>query len=351
MLTPYTSESRLCSQEPGWEEQLGFKYQEVDAIWVASWTSDKGWDSGQLYEHQGATFALSPGANVFQYGQGIVEGLKARRTREDRVALFRPVDHARRLRQSAAFLAMEAPDVDAILQATKVAVQANARWIPSFGKSSLYVRPAIIGSGTVLGVNPASEYIFFVFTSPVGQYLGGGRLIVLSAAHRAAPYGIGAAKAAGNYSASLRPQKLAKESGYTDVLYLDARENRYVEELSGASFLVILKDGTLVAPALGSILPGITRDSILTIARELLGWMVVERRLSIEEVLNEAAEAFYAGTATILCPVTTINYQGVDHAVGDGEVGPRATMLHQLLDEVQVRERPDFWNWLVDVPV
>jgi branched-chain amino acid aminotransferase len=198
-------------------------------------------------------------------------------------------------------------------------------------------------------VNPASEYIFHVFPSPVGQYLGGDRLKVLSAAHRAAPYGIGAAKAAGNYSASLRPGKLAHEAGYTDVLYLDARENRYVEECSGASFLAILKDGVMVAPSLGSILPGITRDSIITIARELFGWIVVERKLSLDEVIQDAAEAFYTGTATILAPVTTLNVQGVDHAIGDGKPGPRAMALRQALDEVQAGDRPDLWGWVVEI--
>jgi branched-chain amino acid aminotransferase len=349
MLRPFTSESMLTPQEPGWDDQLGFRYLEADALWVADWKEGLGWKPGQLYEHQGATFEISPGANVFQYGQGILEGLKARRTRDGRAVLFRPRDHARRLRQSAAYLAMEAPPIPDILDAIHAVAKANQRWIPRFGNGSLYLRPAIIGSGTVLGVHPAPEYIFYVFPSPVGQYLGGDRLKVLSAAHRAAPYGIGAAKAAGNYSASIRPQKLAHEAGYTDVLYLDARENRYVEECSGASFLAIMKDGVMVAPSLGSILPGITRDSIITIAHELFGWIVVERKLSLDEVIQDAAEAFYTGTATILAPVTTLNVQGVDHPIGDGKPGPRAMALRQALDEIQAGDRPDLWDWLVEI--
>ncbi len=348
MLVPYTSTSPLRVQESGWEEALGFEYQEVDALWVATYR-DGGWEPGGLYEHQGACYEVSPGSNVFQYGQGIVEGLKARYSVDGRVVMFRPGEHARRLRQSAAYLAMQAPSVQAILQATVAVIRANRRWIPPYGKGALYLRPAIIGTGTVLGVRPASEYIFHVFASPVGAYLGGERLVVLSAAHRAAPYGIGAAKAAGNYAASLRPGRVAADRGYTDVLYLDAAENRYVEELSGASFMVILKDGTLVAPCLGSILPGITRDSIITLAREHLGWIVVERRLSLDEVLTDAAEAFYTGTGTILAPVTTINVQGVDHMIGDGQPGPRAMRLRRMLEQVQTGELPDLWNWLVEV--
>jgi branched-chain amino acid aminotransferase len=142
---------------------------------------------------------------------------------------------------------------------------------------------------------------------------------------------------------------VAQRRGDCDALYLDARENRYIEELSGANFMAILRDGTLVTPSLGSILPGVTRDSLLRVAREVLGWLVVERKLSIEEVLRDAAEAFYVGTATVLAPVTTINYQGVDHPIGQGEPGPGGKALRQALLDIQRTERPDLWGWLMEV--
>jgi branched-chain amino acid aminotransferase len=349
MLKPFTSESVLAEQKPGWEDGLGFSYRELDAMWLARWTPGQGWEPGRLYEHQGATLELSPGANALQYGQAIVEGLKARRTRQGQIVLFRAADHATRLRQSASFLAMEAPSIKAIMEAIVAVVKANLRWIPAHDRGCLYIRPMIIGSGPVLGVHPAREYLFYVFPAPVGQYLGGDRLMVLSAAHRAAPYGVGTAKAASGYAASLRPQQVAQSQGYTDALYLDARENCYVEELSGANFMAILRDGTLVTPALGSILPGVTRDSIIKVAREVLGWLVVERKLSIEEVVADAVEAFYLGTATVLAPVTVINYRGVDHVIGDGKPGPRGQALRQALVEVQTQERPDLWNWVTEV--
>ncbi len=349
MLNPFTLESPLLPQVPGWEDQLGFEYRELDAMWLSRWTGEGGWEEGRLFEHQGARLELSPGANVLQYGQGIVEGLKAHRTRGGTVVLFRATSHVRRLRQSAAYLAMEAPSVESCLHAVVQVVRANLRWVPPYGKGSLYIRPMVIGSGPVLGVHPAEEYLFYVFPSPVGQYLGGDRLIVLSDAHRAAPHGIGPAKAAGNYAASLRPQQVARRRGYSDALYLDARENRYIEELSGANFMAVLPDGTLVTPALGSILPGVTRDSLLRVAREVLGWLVVERKLSIEEVLSDAAEAFYVGTATVLAPVTTINYKGVDHTIGDGKPGPAGKELRQVLLEIQRKERPDLWGWLMEI--
>lgn len=350
MLEPFTSASHLPPQEPGWDDGLGFNYRELDAFWLTHWTPESGWEPGRLYEHQGARLELSPGANVFHYGQAVFEGLKARRTREGKVVLFRPADNARRLRTSAARLAMPALPVNAFMEALRAVVQANSRWVPGYGKGSFYLRPVIIGSGAVLGVKVAQEYCFFVFGSPVGGYLGGDRLIVLSATHRAAPYSTGAVKAAGNYAGTLRPHQVAHDEGYADALYLDAREDRYVEELGSTNFFAILRDSTLVTPALGSILPGITRDSILTIARDVCGWIAVERRLSIDEVLSDAVEAFYTGTAAVLSPITAINYRGVDHPIGDGKPGPRARMLRQALDEIQLQERPDLWGWVVEVP-
>lgn len=349
MLRPFTAQSPRQPQPAGWDDELGFQYRELDAFWLARWTPTSGWMPGQLYEHVGATLELPPAANVFHYGQAVFEGLKAHRTRENKIVLFRPRDNALRLRASAARLLMEAPSVEEFIAAVQATVDANRRWVPGYKKGALYIRPFLIGSGPVLGVAPAPEYTFCVFCTPVGRYMGGDRLIVLSAAHRAAPYGTGSAKVAGNYAASLQPQKIAKDLGYVDVLYLDAREDRYIEELSGANFFAVLRDGTLVTPALGSILPGITRASVLTIAREIFHWTVLERPLSIEEVLTSAAEAFYTGTAAVLAPVTTIHYRGADHPIGDGKPGPRAQLLRQTLIEIQLQERPDPWGWVVEL--
>jgi branched-chain amino acid aminotransferase len=347
----FTDQSPRPPQKPGWDDNLTFDYREADAFWLARWTTESGWEPGQLYEHQGAVLELSPGANVLYYGQGVFEGLKARRTPDDKIVLFRPTDNACRLRTSAARLAMPAPSVAAFLDAVQTVVQVNARWVPASDKGSLYLRPVLIGSGSVLGVAPAQEYLFYVFASPVGEYMGGDRAIVLSNIHRAAPHGTGAAKAAGNYAGSLQAHVRARELGYAGVLFLDAREDRYIEELGAANFFASLKDGTLVTPQLGSILPGFTRDSILTIAHELFGWITAEEKLSIDKVLSDAVEAFYVGTAAVLAPVTVINYQGVDHIIGDGKPGPRAKKLLQALDEIQLQEQPDLWDWVMEVSV
>ncbi len=351
MLKPFTADTLLPPQEAGWDENLRFAYSEVDAFWLTRWTAGAGWEPGRLYEHRGARLELSPGAAVLYYGEGVFEGLKAYRTRAGKIVLFRPQDNARRLRASAARLVLPPPPVEMFMEAVIAVVRANARWVPAPEKGSFYLRPVLIGTEAILGVRPAEECLFYVFGCPVGPYMGGDQVIVLSAAHRSAPYGTGAAKAAGNYAGCLRPQKIAKGMGCVDALYLDAREDRYIEELTGANFFAILRDGTLVTPALGSILPGITRESILTVAREVFGWLAVERKLAIDEVLTDAAEAFYVGTAAVLFPVTVINYKGKDYPIGDGQPGPRTRMLRQALVEIQLQERPDLWGWVVEVPV
>ncbi|MBN1955830.1 MAG: branched-chain amino acid aminotransferase [Anaerolineae bacterium] len=351
MLKPFTNQSPCLPQDPGWDDGFGFGYRELDAFWLARWTQESGWEAGRLYEQQGASLELSLAANVLHYGQAIFEGLKAHRTREDKIVLFRAIDNARRMRASAARLVMPPLPVDDFVTAVHSVVRANHKWVPGYQKGSFYLRPVMIGTGQVLGVAPAQEYLFYVFGCPAGQYMGGSRVIVLSAAHRAAPYGTGAAKTAGNYAGCLRPQKIAKEMGYVDALYLDARDDFYIEELSGANFFAILHDGTLVTPELGSILPGITRDSVLTVARELFGWLTVERRLSIEEVLSDAVEAFYVGTAAVLSPVTTINYRGIDYPIADGEPGPRAERLLQALTAIRLQEQPDHWDWVKEITI
>ena len=350
MLKPFDDQSPRLSQDPGWDDTLRLGYCEVDAFYHSRWTAETGWD-GRLYEHRGAMLELSPAACALHYGQALFEGLKARRTQDGRIVLFRPDDNGRRMRASAARLVMEPPPVADFLQAVQAVVKANSRWVPGYRKGTFYIRPLLFGSGEVLGVSPAKEYTFCIFGCPAGKYMGGDRVIVLPSVHRAAPYGTGAAKAAGNYAGSLLPQKVARELGYVDALYLDAREDRYVEELGAANFFAVLSDGTLVTPQLGSILPGITRDSVLTIARDMFGWIAVERPLSIEEVISDAVETFYTGTAAFLAPVTVINYRGKDHKVGDGKPGPRAKQLLQALDEIQLQEQPDLWNWVVEVPV
>jgi branched-chain amino acid aminotransferase len=283
--------------------------------------------------------------------------MKALSTPEGKVVLFRPKDYARRFRQSAARLVMPPYPIEEFVRAVQEVVKANRRWVPPYNperepweQNSLYIRPVMIGSGPVLGVKPARTYTFYIFVSPVGPYLPGeGKVMVIDSTHRTALYSTGNVKAAGNYAGTLLPHKIAQSRGYKDVLYLDARHDRYVEELGSSNFFVILQDGTLVTPPLdGSILPGITRDSVMTIARELLGWKVIERYLDIEEVLTQAREAFFTGTAAVIQPISEIYYRGRNYRIGDGD-SEGSHKLRELLVKIQTQQHPDPFGWVQEV--
>ena len=283
---------------PNWTT-LKFEFTQTDHIFVATADETGTWRQGHIRAF--GDLSVSPAAAVFNYGQAVFEGMKAQLLPDGQLVLFRPEENARRFRNSAARLQMPPYPTEEFLRAVNAIVRKEARWVPPCAYGSLYIRPVMIGSGAVLGVAPAPTYTFYIFVSPVGLYRQGDpRLIVMDSVHRAAPYGIGNIKASANYAGTLRIHHVAAEHGYKDVLYLDARHDRYVEEVGSSNFFAILRDGTLVTPLLGSILPGITRDSVITIARELLHWHVVERELAIEEVLTDAQEAFFTGTARSL---------------------------------------------------
>lgn len=331
---------------PDWAT-LQFAFNPADYMYLAE-TADRTWPTGAISPFH--DLQVSPAAGVFNYGQALFEGLKALRTEAGKIVLFRPAENGRRFHRGAALLEMPPFPVPAFVAAVTELVQANARWVPPYSCGSLYLRPVMIGSGPVLGVHPAPSYTFYIFANPVGLYKPGeGRVMVLDAQHRAAPYGTGMIKASSNYAGTLRPQRIVEERHYKDVLYLDARTDRYIEELVSSNFFAILGDGTLVTPRLGSILPGITRDSVLTIARELLGWRVVERDLALQEVLDQAQEAFFTGTAAVVQPVTVINYQGTDYPVGTGQPGAGTELLRQTLLQIQTQGCDNPFGWVHEV--
>ena len=341
---------------PNWK-QLKFEFTPTDYMFIAQTNADGQWTTGEIRPLQDLT--ISPAAAVLNYGQAAFEGMKALRTPQGKVVLFRPEENARRFRKSATKLVMPPYPIDLFIQAVEEVVNANRKWIPDYldeadykyKQPSLYIRPVMIGSGPVLGVNAAPSYTFYIFVSPVGPYLpGAGKVVVLDSTHRTPLYGTGDIKAAGNYAGTLFSQKIAKSLDYKDVLYLDAQHYRYVEELSSSNFFVVLKDSTLATPPLsGSILPGITRDSVITIARELFGWKVTERRIDIQELLENAQEAFFTGTAAVVQPITEISYQGKLHTIGTGEKGEKTNKLHHCLIEIQTEQRPDPFGWVTAV--
>ncbi|KAF6154254.1 hypothetical protein GIB67_005305 [Kingdonia uniflora] len=246
------------------------------------------------------------------YGQGLFEGLKAYRREGDSILLFRPEENALRMRMGAERMCMPSPTADQFVEAVKLTVLANKRWVPPQGKGSLYIRPLLMGSGAVLGLAPAPEYTFLIYVSPVGNYFKEGlapiNLVVENEFHRAAPGGTGGIKTIGNYASVLKAQSAAKAKGYSDVLYLDSVQKRYLEEVSSCNVFVV-KGKTISTPAIkGTILPGITRKSIIDVARTQ-GFQVEERLVAVEELLD-ADEVFCTGTAVVVSPVGSITYLG-----------------------------------------
>ncbi|KAL6589349.1 hypothetical protein ACP70R_050385 [Stipagrostis hirtigluma subsp. patula] len=288
-------------------ENLGFDLVQTDFMYVAKCGPDGNFSKGEVIPF--GPIALSPSAGVLNYGQGLFEGLKAYRKTDGSILLFRPEENAIRMRAGAERMCMPAPTVEQFVDAVKQTVLANKRWVPPNGKGSLYIRPLLMGSGAFLRLAPAPEYTFIIFVSPVGNhYKEGLNLIVEDKFHRASPGGTGGVKAIGNYASVLKAQKIAKEKGYSEVLYLDAVHNKYLEEVSSCNIFFV-KGNVISTPEIkGTILPGITRKSIIEVAQSK-GFKVEERLVSVDD-LFEADGVFCTGTAVVVSPVASITYLG-----------------------------------------
>jgi branched-chain amino acid aminotransferase len=331
----------------------GFGTRFTDHMVTAVWTPDRSWHAGTLGPYGPLT--MNPAAAVLHYGQAIFEGLKAYRHADGSVWAFRPEANAARFQTSARRLALPELDVDDFVSALEALVTADAAWVPDRPGTSLYLRPFMFASEEFLGVRPAAQVTFCLIASPAGPYFPtgvAGVSIWLSADYtRAAPGGTGAAKCAGNYAASLLAQQQAAEHGCQQVVFLDAVERTWVEELGGMNLFFVHADGSLVTPALtGTILEGITRSSILTLAAEQ-GLDVREQRVSIDEWRDGAAsgsitEVFACGTAAVVTPVSRLAWDGGDVVVGDGQPGPVTLQLRQALVDCQEGRGPDPHGWM-----
>ena len=295
---------------------------------------------------------MSPAAGVLNYGQGCFEGTKAYRTAKDRVILFRPEMNAKRMIMSTKRLCIPEINQEFFLQAVEETIKDNIDYVPPYNKGSLYIRPIVWGTSPAIGVRPVEEYTFMVFVSPVGSYFKGGvkplRLKVSNNYHRAAPKGIGDAKAIGNYSASLYPLTEAKNRGFDEVIYLDAKNEKFVEEVGSAN-LFALKGNTLKTPKLtGSILPGVTRDSIIALAKEKLGLEMLETDVTLTE-LYDADEVFCTGTAVVVTPVGSITGLDGKHRIADEKMGRLTFKLKEMLTGIQHENIPDEFGWLYPI--
>jgi branched-chain amino acid aminotransferase len=353
-----TYEHRPAAATPADEREAtlanpGFGTRFTDHMVTATWTPDAGWHDAALRAY--APLSMDPASAVLHYAQAIFEGLKAYRHADGSVWAFRPEANAVRFQASARRLALPTLDADDFVAAIDALVAADVDWVPSAPETSLYLRPFMFASEAFLGVRPANQVTFCLIASPAGPYFAtgvAGVSIWLSTDYsRAAPGGTGAAKCAGNYAASLLAQQQATAHGCQQVVFLDAVERTWVEELGGMNLFFVHADGTLVTPELtGTILEGITRSSILTLAAEQ-GMDVVERKVSIEEWQDGAAsgeitEVFACGTAAVVTPVGRLAWDGGELRIGDGQPGPVTLGLRKALVDLQYGRVDDRYGWM-----
>ena len=333
-------------------ENLGFSYMKLPYRYIAYYKNGQ-WEEGRLTED--AQLHLSESSPALHYGQQAFEGLKAYRTKSGSIQLFRPDENAKRLQRTADRLLMPQVPTEMFVEACKQVTKANQDYVPPYGSGgTLYLRPFLIGVGDIIGVKPADEYIFTVFAMPVGNYFKGGlvptNFLIQDEYDRAAPYGTGAAKVGGNYAASLLPGMKAKTAGFSDVIYLDPATHTKIEEVGSANFFGITADNEFITPISPSILPSITKYSLLYLAENRLGLKAIEGDVYVKD-LAKFTEAGACGTAAVISPIGGVQ-NGEDFHVfySETEVGPVTQKLYDELAGIQFGDvqAPDGWIVPVD---
>lgn len=356
MSIPVTSpRPHLMRQKPADESALGFGISFSNHMYTLDFDRENGWHNGRIQPY--GPFLMEPAAVVLHYAQEVFEGLKAYRSEDDKILLFRPMDNIRRMQRSADRVCIPAFPEELVYESLKQLVALDRDWVPSAPGTSLYIRPTIIATEPFLGVRPADEYCLFIITGPVGAYYPEGfapvKILVEDTYTRASMGGVGEAKTSGNYAAGLKAQVEAHEKGYTQVLWLDGKDKKYVEEVGTMNIMFKFKDELATAPLAGTILPGITRDSILTLAKDM-GVKVNERPVAIDEVIEKAQsgeleEVFGTGTAAVVSPVSSLAYQGQEYRIGDGQAGQLASDLFNRLVGIQYGSQDDPYGWRVEI--
>jgi len=341
--------------KPADESQLGFGKIFTDHFFNMKYSDNKGWHDAVIEGYR--DICLDPAAVCLHYGQLIFEGMKAYRGKDGSIYLFRPADNFRRMNASAERLCMPTLDVDFTVNTLKKLVLLEKDWIPTSSGASMYIRPTMIATEAFLGVKPAAEYLFYIIVGPVGPYYATGfsptKIYVTEEYVRAIPGGIGHIKAAANYAASMLAGKKAGEMGFTQVLWLDGVHRKYCEEVGTSNMFFLIGDELLTPPLGGSILPGVTRDSVLQIARKW-GMKVSERQISIDEVIDAAEkgtlnEAFASGTAAIVSPVGMIFYRGKEYNIKGGRIGALTEKLYNEILQIQYGEKEDPFGWRIKI--
>ena len=334
------------------ESKLGFGKIFTDRMFIAEWKAGQGWVDARIEPY--APFVLDPACLVFHYAQEIFEGLKAYRWNDGTIAFFRPEMNAKRFNLSGERLCMPEVPEELFLEGIEQLVSLECDWIPAAEGTSLYIRPTLIAVEPVLGVKPSDHYYFYVILSPVGAYYAAGfnpvKIMVEDYYVRAVPGGTGEAKTGGNYASSLKAALEAKKKGFDQVLWLDGVNRRFIEEVGAMNMLFAYGNKVVTAPMTGSILNGITRDSVLKLAGSL-GFVVEERQLDIYELVKDirdgrVTEAFGSGTAAVITPVGALNFKGEDLQIGNGGVGALTQKLYDTLTGIQYGRIPDPFGWI-----
>ena len=334
---------------------LGFGKFFTDHMFIMDHDYENGWHNARIVPY--GNLSLSPASTVLHYGEEIFEGMKAYYTEDGKIQLFRPYENAKRMNNSADRLCLpEIPEED-FVEAIKKLVEIDKDWIPKAKGTSLYIRPFLFGNDETLGVHTVHHSMFVIILSPVGSYYKEGlnpvKILIETEDVRAVRGGTGFAKCGGNYAASSRAGKKAEEKGYSQVLWLDGVERKYIEEV-GAMNVMFKINGEVVTPALlGSILPGITRKSCLEILKKE-GIKATERLLSLEELTNAVEngtleEAWGCGTAAVISPIGLIEVNGKKYEINNGKIGPVSQMLYDKITGIQTGKVKDEFNWIVEV--
>lgn len=333
------------------ESTLGFGKIFTDHMFIMYYNEGKGWYDAEIKKYE--PLVLDPAACVLHYGQAIFEGMKAYRT-EDGINLFRPEKNSERLQMSADRMVMARFDPDFVLDALKELITIEKHWVPHSEGTSLYIRPTYIASEPFLGVHPSGQYILYIILCPVGAYYATGfnpvKIKVEDKYIRAADGGVGQAKTCGNYAASLFATKEAEKEGYAQVLWLDAKERKYVEEVGTMNMFFVIDGVVITSPLTGTILPGITRDSVIQLCKSE-GIKVEERNLAIDEVITafengKLDEAFGSGTAAVITPVGLLGYKGKDYTINDFKVGKLTQKLYDTITGIQWGKIEDKFGWI-----
>ena len=337
------------------DSELGFGKFTTDHMFLMDYALGKGWYDARIVPYQ--HLRLDPAAMVLHYNQEVFEGLKAYALADGGIGLFRPEKNIQRMNTSAQRLVMPEVDSQLFLQAMRQLVLIDREWLPKSDGTSLYIRPTMIATEPMIGIRASERYLFYIILSPVGAYYPEGfnptRIYVSDTYVRAAKHGVGNVKTSGNYGSTLFVSQEAAVKGYTQVLWLDANELKYIEEVGTSNVFFLIDDELVTPPLKGTILPGITRDSALQLARRW-GLRVSERSISIDEVIDACRsgtlkEMFATGTAAVISPVGEISYKGEQFRIADGDTGELAQRLYDELTGIQYGRREDPVGWRIRV--